>query len=110
MDGQTRCSKCDDEIIFTCTANRKMQPIDRTPSPDGNVVLTGDYARTERGQLLPESKVLTKAQIEELAGGMFTPVELEQYQRNPDGSLERHMPHHATCPFAFEYKREKAKK
>lgn len=110
MDGQTKCSKCDDEIVFTCTANRKMQPIDRRSSPDGNVVLTGNYARTERGQLLPESRVLTKAQTAELAGGMFVPVELEQFQCLPDGTLERHMPHHATCPFAYEFHRAKAPK
>lgn len=110
MDGHTICSKCDDEIVFTCTQNRKMQPIDRHPSPDGNVVLTGVYARTERGQLLPESRVLTKAEISELAGGMLEPASVEQLQRLPDGTLERHMPHHATCPFAYEFKRPKAAK
>lgn len=85
------CSKCSAPILWVATKNAKMQPLDAEPNPDGNIRLTGDYRQTDRG-VLPESAVITKAEEPVLFGD----------------EVVRYMPHHATCPFAEEFRKRKA--
>lgn len=91
MNEPAKCSKCDEPILWCATVNGKMQPLDLAPNPDGNIVLTKNFRPTERG-VLQECRVLTKAEREP---GLFT-----------EDTEERFMPHHATCPFAYEFRRK----
>lgn len=90
MSDGPRCSKCGAPITWIVTVNGKFMPLDRDPSPDGNMRLTGKYRRTERGAQ-PEAVVVPKAERE----SMFP----------PEG--DRYMPHHATCPKAAEFRSKK---
>lgn len=94
VDGLATCSKCHADILWVATKNGKMQPLDAIPDPAGNVRLEEPavYRSTQRGALRA-SQVITKAERESLF-----PIEGDRY-----------MPHHATCPFAEEFRKPKAK-
>lgn len=86
------CSKCQAPILWAATVNGKMQPLDAEPNPDGNIRLTPNYRQTDRG-VLQECRVIPKTEL--ARDGLFE-------DPNP-----RYMPHHATCPFAEEFRRPK---
>lgn len=92
MSDGAHCSKCDAPILWVATVNGKMQPLDREPNEDGNIRLTPNFRPTDKG-VLQECKVITKAERESLFP--------------PEGP--RYMPHHATCPFAQEFRKPKPK-
>lgn len=86
-----KCSKCDAPILWAATVNGKPQPLDADPDPAGNIRLTGGYKPTRRGAL-PACAVIPKKELEPSLLG--------------EVPGERYMPHHATCPFAYEFRRE----
>lgn len=91
MNDVAECSKCHAPIVWCATVNGKMQPIDAEPNPDGNLRMTPNFRPTERG-VLQEVVVIRKDEQPDL---FADPV-------------VRYMPHHATCPFADEFRKPKA--
>lgn len=77
------CRGCRRPIIWARTVNGKLQPLDRDPNSDGNVVATGK--KHEDGRMIVET---------------LGPLELAA-----DDGRTRYMPHHATCPKADRYKK-----
>ncbi len=75
------CRSCPAQIIWAVTAKGKYMPVDAEPNPDGNV------------ELLPP------------APGMRAPQAIVhgQPQMMTEGAI--HMPHHATCPKADEWRK-----
>lgn len=72
------CDECGTALIFATTINGKQMPLDKTPSVDGNTLLT--YGRDGS----PIATVLTKASLAE--------------ERNHFAERARlHKPHFATC-------------
>lgn len=80
----TACRSCHQPITWTVTLQGNLMPVDATPTPDGNVTLTGRQVPTQRGYA-PECSVGTAS--------LF------------DDGTDRYMPHHATCPQADEWRR-----
>lgn len=77
------CRSCGAAILWARTKNGKAMPLDAEPTPEGNVVLTGEVVPSARGAV-PICEVLA----------------------GPDlfGAPLR-MPHHATCPQADKWRR-----
>lgn len=92
MTSGPRCSKCGAKILWVATKNGKMQPLDAIPNEAGNIRLTANYRMTERGAL-QESAVIPKDVAPTLFGD----------------PVVRYMPHHATCPYADEFRAKKVR-
>lgn len=90
--GDRSTCECGAELLWVATKNGKMQPLNATPDPSGNVVLLepATYHSTQRGALR-SSRALTKVERE---GGGLLPVEGDRY-----------MPHHATCPKVAKFRK-----
>lgn len=73
------CRSCGATILWATTTNGKAMPIDAEPSPDGNVELT------------------------EWAPGRYR---CTVHPQTPFDAPPLHMPHHATCPHADEWRRK----
>jgi hypothetical protein len=78
------CSTCGNEIIWARTETGKRMPIDPTPSPDGNLVLS-------RGEMLPTVRPVSR--ISDRAPG--TPL---------------YKSHFATCKQASQHRAKPAQK
>lgn len=79
-----RCRSCDAEIIWAATPAGKSMPLDATPTPAGNVELSGESGR-------PVAIVLA---------GLFL-------ADARSAGRELFMPHHATCPQARTWRKGK---
>lgn len=87
----SRCSKCNAPIVWALTVNGKYQPLDGQPNDAGNLRLLDEFHATDKGVLQRVVVVKADATLEFGDSG------------------ERWMPHHATCPYADEFRRPKAK-
>lgn len=77
-----QCNSCGAEIVWAVTSGKgKAMPIDAEPNPDGNV------------ELLPPKQ------------GTRAPVAVVHAQPPLAPEHPIHMPHHATCPQAAEWRR-----
>lgn len=87
MKHLSRCRGCDASVWWAITEkNGKFIPLDPDPSPDGNLRPTGEDRTTDRGRV----PVVAHA-----AAG---------------SSGELYMPHHATCPSAKYYSKDRARR
>lgn len=69
-----------------------MQPLDREPNEAGNLRLTKNFRPTNRGVLQEVVVIKKDDQLDLFADPVV-----------------RYMPHHATCPYADEFRKPKAK-
>jgi hypothetical protein len=83
------CSKCRASILWAATINGKMQPLDAVPNDAGNLRLIPEWVATERGALQRVHVVKPDVTL------------------SFDDDGVRYMPHHATCPFADEFRKPK---
>lgn len=73
------CRSCDAPIIWALTTKKRRMPLDAEPNPAGNV------------ELVPAG-----------FGILPTAIVHQQPPMNPEHPI--HMPHHATCPNADEWR------
>ena len=71
------CRSCGAEIVWAVTATGKRMPVDAATHPDGNVQLDRDHATV----LGPLDRLFAA-----------------------DQGADLHMPHHATCPDANDWR------
>lgn len=79
------CRSCGAAVLWAVTVHGNAMPLNASPDPTGNVVLTGRKIRTKAGGQMPECHVY---------GYLF------------DDDDDRYMPHHATCPQAEQWRRD----
>lgn len=80
---RARCRSCAAPIVWAVTTAHRRMPLDPTPDPAGNVVMTAAIETDDDGRLLPVVRVLH------------------------DGDThygDRYRPHFATCPRAADHR------
>lgn len=76
------CSSCGAALLWIRTPKGKAMPLDATPDPHGNIVIRD---------------------------GLAVVLKLEEMEQDPSLGQRRFMPHWATCPYAVQHRKAKAK-
>lgn len=80
-----RCRSCQAEILWVRTTNTgNLMPVDAEPNPDGNV------------------EVQPEPEVRGVGGAVYSGTVHAQPPMLATGSI--HMPHHATCPQADQWR------